>query len=337
MNAHRLHCVAMVLISVFSHNAGAQTPDDFPGNDVRCVVDPSWPQKPESFTWGAMSGVTVDAEDRVYIFNRSEPTVQVYERDGALVRSWSTANPSGTHHIKLDPDGNVWLADFRSHVVQKYSPDGKLLLTLGEAGQPGCDESHFAGPTDMAFLPNGEVFISDGYGNRRVVHCDKQGRFVKAWGEEGSGPGQFALPHAIAIDSTKRLYVADRNNARIQVFDTEGRLLAVWDDLLMPWGFAVTESDEIWVCGSSRVKHPSGEGWVITPPPDQLLMKLNRAGEVLLRVPLDMTATAPGKPGEVDWVHAVAADSKGNIYLGDIQGKRIQKFSLHYPAVLDKQ
>jgi len=307
-----------------------------PADEVRCVVDPSWPQKPDPFTWGAMSGVTVDAQDQVYIFNRSEPTVQVYRTDGVFVRSFSTANPSGTHHIKLDPAGNVWLADFRSHIVQKYSPAGKLLLTLGEADQTGCDESHFAGPTDMAFLPDGDVFISDGYGNRRVVHFDKKGRFIKAWGEEGTRPGQFALPHAIAIDSKDRIYVADRNNARIQVFNTDGKLLAVWDDLLMPWGFAVTDNDEIWVCGSSRVKHPSGDGWLITPPPDQLLMKLNPAGRVLLRVPLAMTVSAPGKPGEVDWVHAIAVDSKGNIYLGDIQGKRIQKFSLHTATEMEK-
>ena len=136
------HClgVAVFLTSIWPHYAGAQTPGDSAGGDLRCVVDPTWPQKPESFTWGAMSGIAVDARDQVYLFTRSQPTVQVYRADGALVRSWSTANPAGTHHIKLDPEGSVWLADFRSHVVQKYSPAGELLLTLGEAGRPGCDE-----------------------------------------------------------------------------------------------------------------------------------------------------------------------------------------------------
>ena len=332
MTTHRLLCVSVLLMSILAHDAGAQTSGETSDNDVRCVADPAWPQKPESFAWGAMSGVTVDDHDRIYVFNRSEPTVQVYGADGALIRSWSTANPEGTHFIKLDPDGNVWVADFRSHIVQKFTPAGKLLLTLGEAGQSGCDESHFAGPTDIAFLPSGDVFISDGYGNRRVVHFDKQGHFVKAWGEEGTGPGQFALPHAIAIDSKARLYVADRNNARIQVFDTEGKLLDVWDDLLMPWGFAMTEDDELWVCGASRVRKPGNDGWVVIPPPDQLLMKLNAAGELLLRVTLDKIAVAPGKLGEVDWLHTIAVDSKENIYLGDIQGKRIQKFSLHHAA-----
>ncbi len=322
MTLHRCLTVAASLMTLCY--AVGQVHAEPPG--MRCVVDPSWPQKPESFTWGALSGITVDDQDQVYIFNRSEPTVQVYDAEGGLVRSWSTANPKGTHHIKLDPDGNVWIADFRSHIVEKYSPEGKRLLTLGEAGQSGCDEGHFMGPTDMAFLPSGDVFISDGYGNRRVVHFDKQGRFVKAWGEEGTGPGQFALPHAIAIDSQQRIYVADRNNARIQVFDTEGKLLAVWDDLIMPWGFAMTKNDGIWVCGSTRVRQPNDDGWVITPPVGQLLVKLNTQGEALLRVPLNMPSASGGKPGDVDWVHCIAVDSKGRIYLGDIQGKRVQRF-----------
>lgn len=331
MTVHRCLCIAVCLMSFLPCSAGVETFGESPGGEVRCVVDSAWPEKPASFTWGAMSGITVDDRDQVYLFNRSDPTVQVYQRDGTLVRSWSTPNPKGTHHVKLDPEGNVWLADFRSHVVQKYTPEGKLLLTLGEADRSGNDEGHFDGPTDMAFLPSGDVFISDGYGNRRVVHVDKRGDFVKAWGEEGTAPGQFALPHAIAIDSQERLYVADRNNARIQVFDTEGKLLAVWDNLLMPWGFAVTKNDEIWVCGSSRVRQPSGDGWVITPPPDQLLMKLDTKGKALLRVPLDMTEADAGKPGEVAWVHCIAIDSKGNLYLGDIQGKRGQKYSLRRP------
>lgn len=331
MNIFRCACVGPFLISVTLHHVGVQTLADSPAVEMRCVLDPTWPQKPDSFTWGALTGITVDDRDQVYIFNRAEPTVQIYRTDGAFVRSWSTANPPGTHHIKLDADGNVWLADFRSHIVQKYNPKGKLLLALGETGVAACDERHFAGPTDMAFAPNGDVFISDGYGNRRVVHYDKQGRFVKTWGEEGIEPGQFALPHAIAADSKGRLYVADRNNARIQVFNTNGKLLAVWDDSIMPWGFAEISNDRIWVCGSSRVRQPDDDGWVVSPPPDQLLVQLDTTGKVRVRVPLRLAPGAPSKPGEVDWVHTVAVDSKGNIYLGDIMGKRAQKFTLRKP------
>ncbi|HPA18211.1 MAG TPA: peptidyl-alpha-hydroxyglycine alpha-amidating lyase family protein [Verrucomicrobiae bacterium] len=326
MTIHRAVCLTILLTPILAHSSGAPLPGS---GDSRCVLDPAWPQKPAAFAWGAMSGVTVDERDQVYTFNRSEPTVQVYGMDGTLIRSWSTANPKGTHHIRLGPDGSVWVTDFRSHLVQKYSPGGKLLLTLGTANQKGCDESHFSGPTDIAFLSNGDVFISDGYGNRRVVRFDGRGRFIKAWGNEGTGPGQFALPHSIAVNSKDRVYVADRNNGRIQVFDADGNVLAVWDGLLMPWGLTMTRQDEIWVCGSSRVRQPDGSGWVVSPPPDQLLMKLDSAGKVLLRAALNKPAVPPAKPGEVDWVHAVALDSKGNIYLGDIEGKRVQRFFLH--------
>jgi sugar lactone lactonase YvrE len=325
MTLHRCLPVAAFLL-VLCNSAGLQLRGEIP--EVSVSVDPSWPQKPEAITWGALSGVTVDHRDQVYVFNRSEPTVQVYSPDGALIRSWSTGNAKGTHHIKLDPDGNVWIADFRNHVIEKYTPEGKRLLTLGEAGKAGCDEGHFNGPTDMAFLPCGDVFISDGYGNRRVVHFDKEGRFVKAWGEEGTAPGQFALPHGIAIDSQNRIYVADRNNARTQVFDTDGKLLAVWDSEIMPWGFALAENDEIWVCGSTRVRQPNDDGWIITPPVAQLLVKFNTEGKALLRVPLEMPSAAGSNPGDVDWVHCIAVDSKGRIYLGDIQGKRVQRFVL---------
>ena len=289
-------------------------------------VDPCWPQKPAGVTWAAVSGLDVDAQDNIYLFTRNQPAVQVYRPDGAFVRSWSPASCRGAHHVRIDPAGNVWLPDFRSHVLQKYSPEGKLLLTLGERGKAGNDPKHFDGVTDVAVLPEGDLFVSDGYGNRRVAHFDRDGRFVGQWGTEGTAPGQFALPHSIVADRQKRLYVADRNNARIQVFDARGKLLAVWDDLLTPWGLFMTKHGELWVCGSSRVK--KGAGWMIAPPPDQLVMKLSLEGKVLLRAPLPTIQAGAAKPGQVDWVHAVAADSQGNLYLGDIQGKRAQKFTV---------
>jgi len=296
------------------------------GAAPRYVVDPSWPQKPDEFTWAAMPGIAVDARDNVYLFTRSRPSVQVYRPDGALVRAWNTENPPGAHHIEIGPKGNVWTTDFKNHVVQKYTPEGKLLMTVGEAGTAGDDQRHFDGPTDVAVLPGGEFFVSDGYGNRRVVRFDASGEFVKQWGREGEGPGEFALPHAIAVDSQGRLYVADRGNARIQVFNTEGKLLDVWENLIAPWGFHMSPQDELWVCGSSPERHKVEGRWSVVPPPDQLLMKLSPQGKVLLRVPLEKTATPPGKPGELNWIHGIAVDSQGNLYLGDIQGHRAQKF-----------
>jgi DNA-binding beta-propeller fold protein YncE len=305
----------------------AQAVGDPPSDDgPRYVVDPTWPKKPADCPWAATPGIAVDKQDHVYVFTRAEPPVQVYAPDGRFVRSWGSDTIATPHQIRIDHEGHVWVADIGTHTIQKFTPDGKLMLALGTPRQPGCDETHFDKPTDLTILPNGDVFVSDGYGNRRVVHFDKAGKFVNQWGGEGTAPGQFALPHSIAADSQGRLYVADRENARLQVFDTTGKLLHVWDELLTPWGLHVTQEDEIWVCGSSRVRSDDGDRWIVTPPRDQMLLKLNAAGRVLARVPLPKTVTPPGKPGAVDWVHGIALDSQSNIYVGDIQGQRVQKF-----------
>ncbi|UCC97378.1 MAG: 6-bladed beta-propeller [Phycisphaerales bacterium] len=323
-----LLAVAMVLSTLLCHGCACSPTERADSGGIHCVVDVTWPQKPDHFTWAQMPGITIDAQDQVHIFTRSQPAVQVYRTDGRFVRAWDMEDFAGAHFIRIDPAGNVWTANIESHTVRKYSSEGELLLTLGEPGHAGADQRRFDRPTDMAVLPSGDIFVSDGYGNRRIVHFDANGRYVDEWGTEGDGPGQFALPHSIVADSQGRLYVADRENARIQVFDSSGKLLAVWADLMTPWGLWITKDRELWVCGSSRVRKEGADEWLVTPPADQLLMKLNLKGEVLLRVPLPKTTVPPGKLGELDWVHGIALDTKGNLYLGDIQGSRAQKFLL---------
>jgi DNA-binding beta-propeller fold protein YncE len=290
------------------------------------AVDPAWPQKPERLTWGQMPGITMDAQGQIYISTRNSPAVQVYRADGTFVRAWDIKDAAGAHFIRVDPAGNIWTTDIKNHLVCKHRPEGKVVLTLGEAGHAGTDEKHFDRPTDVAVLPAGDIFVTDGYGNRRVIHFDKTGKYINQWGEDGTKPGQFALPHSIVADKHGRLYVADRENARIQVFDTSGKLLAVWSDIIAPWGLYLTGSEELWVCGSSPLKKEGTNELAILPPSDQVVLKLNLQGQVLLRVPLVKTPTPPGKPGELDWVHGIAVDAQGNLYLGDIQGQRAQKF-----------
>ncbi|MFZ2146394.1 MAG: peptidyl-alpha-hydroxyglycine alpha-amidating lyase family protein [Sedimentisphaerales bacterium] len=319
--------VALALFLILSGHVLAQPPAaQQSGTTSQYVVDVTWPQKPDHFKWGQMPGITVDNQDQVYIFTRSQPAVQVYKADGTFLRAWNVEDFAGAHYIRIGPAGNVWTANIASHVVRKYSPEGKLLLTLGQPGRAGSDSGHFDRPTDIAVLPTGDIFVSDGYGNRRVVHFDAAGKYIDQWGQEGTEPGRFALPHSIVADSEGRLYVADRENSRIQVFDTKGKLLAVWADLITPWGLWLTKGNELWVCGSSPVRDDTGK-WLVYPPLDQILMKLSLKGEVLLRVPLQKTAVPPGKPGELNWVHGIAMDLQGNLYLSDIQGSRAQKFS----------
>jgi hypothetical protein len=295
------------------------------------VVDPKWPSRPAGVRWADVPGIAVDARDHVYVFTRTDPPVQVYDAGGKFLRAWGSKTIGVAHHIKIDHEGNVWLADVGKHVVQKYTPEGKLLLTIGTPGKAGRDKTHLNMPTDMAVTPAGDVFVSDGYGNARVVHFDKAGRYVHEWGELGFGPGQFSLPHAIALDSRGRLYVADRNNVRVQVFDQKGKFLAQWRDLIVPWGFCVTKRDEIWVCGSSPMQWRKTDGALGCPPRDQIFMKFNAEGKVLQMFSLPKGLDGLERPGEVNWVHAIAVDSSGNLYLGDIIGRRAQKFTLRPP------
>jgi DNA-binding beta-propeller fold protein YncE len=315
-----------ILFSIVFNSGCSQLPITQQDKPSEYTVEATWPRKPDNFLWAQMPGITIDHQDHIYIFTRNNPAVQVYQADGALLRAWNVEDPNGAHFVRIGPAGNIWTANITNHTIRKYSPDGKLLMTLGEPGQAGADRNHFDRPTDMVILPSGDIFVSDGYGNRRVIHFDATGKYMNQWGQAGTKPGQFALPHSIVADSRGRLYVADRENARIQVFDTKGKLLAVWEDLIAPWGLWMSKDDEIWVCGSSSKKKEGTNELDILPPPDQLVLKLNLKGKILQRVPLTMTTTPPGNPGDLNWVHGIALDSQGNLYLTDIQGHRAQKF-----------
>lgn len=297
-------------------------------------VDPSWPKQPDSVApFGWVAGIAIDTQGHIWVFNRGEDPVQVYTTGGDFVRTWGKGDFSDPHQIRIGPDGNIWVSDFGLNVVQKYTPEGELLLTLGVRGERGSDETHFNMPTDMAVTPAGDIFVTDGYGNRRVVHFDKDGRFVKAWGEYGTGPGQFVLPHAIVVDPKGRLYVADRNSGRIMVFNQEGEQLAVWSNLIMPWGLSVNPDGELWVCGSSP------HWWVrdghAPEYKDQFFMRFTPEGLVkqVWAVPLgdigpdkNNPDTSHLKHGETVGVHCIVQDIEGNLYAGDIYGQRAQKF-----------
>jgi hypothetical protein len=296
-------------------------------------VDPKWPQKPDHCQWAEVSGIAVDAKDNVYVYTRGTPPVQVFDADGKFVRAWGQDTIKSAHHIKIDHESNVWVADIGHHTIQKHTPDGKLLLTIGTPDQPGRDKTHLNMPTDMAITPKGDVFVSDGYGNARVVHFDRDGKYVKEWGELGSKPGQFSIPHAICLDSKGRLYVADRNNVRVQVFDQTGKPLDVWNNLIVPWGFWVTKNDEIWVCGSSPMQWRPEDTTLGCPPKDQVFMKFNADGKLLQLWTVPKGSDGLERPGELNWVHCIAEDSKGNLYAGDIKGRKAQKFVIQRPKV----
>ncbi len=289
-------------------------------------VEPGWPQRPADARWEAVPGIAVDGQDQVYVFTRGTPPVQVYDASGKHLRSWGQDVITFGHYIRFDSQGNVWVADVGSHTVMQFTPEGKLLKTLGTRDEPGCDERHFNKPTDMAVTPDGDVYVTDGYGNARVAQFDKEGRFVRSWGQLGTGPGEFSLVHSIVRDSQGRLYVADRNNVRVQVFAADGQFLAEWRNLLVPWGLWITDKDEIWACGSSPMAWRPDDGALGCPPKDQLVMRLDTSGRVLQLWTFPKGEDGKEQPGELNWIHCCVPDSQGNLYTGDIQGQRAQKF-----------
>ena len=291
---------------------------------VQYDVDPSWPKRPEQLKpWGAVTGMAVDEKDRIWVLSRCEDPVQVYTADGTFVRTWGRGSFDSPHCLRIDHEGNVWISDFGLHVVQKYTPEGRLLFTLGVRGEKGDDGTHFNRPTDMAITPTGDVFVTDGYGNRRVVHFDPGGKFIKSWGSYGTEPDQFVLPHAILIDSQGTLYVGDRNSGRILLFDQSGKPIDQWLNLIMPWGMSITKSDDVWVCGSSP--HWWYRDGKYCEFKDQLLMRFSTDGRVRQVWSLPLGDPKNPKPGETVGVHAIVQDSKGNLYLGDAYGNRAQK------------
>ena len=301
------------------------------------VVDPQWPLAKPVIPWGPMAGATVDAHGNIWTLNRGQHPVQVFSPEGRLLQLWPNTHINAGHQIRIDPDGNVWVPDYRLHVVRKLDRSGELLMTIGIPNWPGTDDrpapdDQSSGPrlnmpTDVAFAPNGDVFIADGYRNNRIVHCDANGKFIKAWGKMGVGPGEFSLPHSIVIDSKGLLYVADRNNNRIQVFDQSGSFIRAWTGMMVPWTIWITKKDELFVIGSSPSRWQAGAIMVGIPPKDQIVMRLTTDFQVLSWWTFPFQPDVKQmKPGDLNWVHAVAVDDEGNLYLGDVQGSRIQKF-----------
>src|SRR5262249_41670614 len=299
-------------------------------NAVGYKVDAGWPlEKAAGGEWAAMSSVVVAPDGNVWTFNRGKIPVQVFTPEGKLVTSWGEGIFKNPHTIRFDNAGNLWVIDTQSHTVRKFSHDGKVLMTVGTPDQSGEDQTHMNQPNDVAFAANGDIYVSDGYGNDRVVVFDKNGKFVRAWGKLGTAPGEFSQPHSIALDSRGRVYVADRNNSRIQIFDSTGKFLAEWKNIITPWYLTITKNDEIYVCGSSPMRWsevPTTQAMLATPPKDQVLLKLDTEGRIKLLAVFPKGENGKEKPGDLNGVHGLAVADDGTVYLGDVQGKRAQKF-----------
>jgi len=306
----------------------------------------NWPQPfaRQGYVWGSQGGVLADTPDRIFLLNRGElkrpadvpadfagawgllgratdPTpeirncIVIVNGDGKVIESWTQwdhlfQGGHGPHSIHLnpyDPQRNIWVVDDWRQQIFVFSNDGKRLLkTFGEAGVTGSDEKHFGRPTGIAWLPDGAFFVTDGYTNARVMKFDKDGNFLTSWGSKGTGPGQFQVPHAIAVDRTRRVFVADRGNHRVQIFDQNGKFILQWTQLRSP--------DYIYMAPDSRV-------WIADGVTNKFLKySLNGALEY-------SWGTYGTFPGGIWGVHQFSVDSEGNLYAAEALGGRTQKFT----------
>jgi sugar lactone lactonase YvrE len=224
------------MVSVVVGQAPGPAPAPATPTNDKYVVNKAWAQLPADMTWNASTSmIAADGKGRVVVLVRGMPFFREFTRDGKFVRAWGDAALfNEPHSVMFDRDGNIWATDAHStqgHVVYKFDPNGKLLMTLGKKGVAGDNTSQetFNRPNAVAIAPNGDIYVSDGYTNARVVHFTKEGKFVRIiGGTKGAEPGQLQLPHGVALDSKGRIFVSDSDNKRISIFDKDGKFVESW-------------------------------------------------------------------------------------------------------------
>jgi DNA-binding beta-propeller fold protein YncE len=304
--------------------------NDLP-NPYRAVRD--WGKPPGGAPWAAVTAVEMAKDGSIFVIHRckdnscvgrTEPPILKFDKSGNLLQSWGEGMFVFPHGATVDPQGNLWVTDEQTQngkgsQIFKFSPDGKLLMTLGKAGVASSEPGLFDEPTDVLVAPNGDIFITEGHsggtiGNDRVSKFSKDGKFIKSWGKHGAGNLELDSPHTIAMDSRGRIFVGDRGNNRIQIFDQEGNYLDTWMQFGRPSGIAITGDDTIYVADS--------ESW----GPDQLGWKkgirIGNASDGSVKYFIEdmesMTQEHSGAEG-------VGVDSEGNVYGAVVRRQMLEK------------
>ncbi|MDE0005977.1 MAG: peptidyl-alpha-hydroxyglycine alpha-amidating lyase family protein [Rhodospirillaceae bacterium] len=254
-----LTCLALVLAAALAQTAQGQLDE----RSWRMTED--WAQLPEGVIWGQIISLEVDEQGNLYAFHRcsantcidrTEPPLLKFDPTGNLLMTWGEGLLVWPHGLHLDAQGNIWLTDGESHEgrgdqVFKLSPEGEVLMTIGTAGVTGDGPHTFNGAADVIVAGDGSIFVADGHINNRIVKYSPEGEYLLEWGEAGAGPGEFDTPHALAMDSRGRLFVADRGNLRVQIFDQQGNFLDEWKQFGRPSGVTITADDRIYVASQN--------------------------------------------------------------------------------------
>ncbi len=272
-----------------------------------------WAQLPDGWSFKEVADVVVDSQDRVYVFNRGEHPMMIFEPDGSFVASWGEDLFVRAHGVTVSPDGMLYCVDDGDHSIRKCTPDGEVLMTIGTPNEPAPIHSGepFNRPTKVAFDPKtDELYISDGYGNARVHKFSPDGKHLFSWGEYGTDPGQFNLVHSVCTDSDGKVYIADRESHRVQIFDADGRYLDQWNNLHRPCGLHI-EDDLVYIGQvptqlEVNADYPNLGGCVTIH--DLNGHRLARLGDVW---------RGEG-PGQFISPHGIAIDSHGDIYVGEV-------------------
>jgi len=279
------------------------------------VVD-GWAKWPEDWQLGDVAGVGVDGNDRVYAFHRGDHPMVVFDRDGNVLHSWGEGLFKRAHGVHMGLDDTIYLTDEGDHAVRKCTLDGKVLLTIGIPGDAASFMSGqpFRRCTHTALSPGNEIYVSDGYGNARIHKYAPDGKRIMSWGEPGSGPGQFNLPHNISCDADGWVYVADRENHRIQVFDGNGRFETQWHDLHRPSGMYMPPGKcPVCYVGEIGPYYEFNRG---APNLGPRLSILSNEGKLIARI--TTTPAAGTGPGQFISPHGIAVDSRGDLYVGEV-------------------
>jgi sugar lactone lactonase YvrE len=324
---------AVVAAVAMSGGWAAAQPANSQANPYRTVE--GWAKMPDGRTWGATSAVDVAPDGRsIWVGERcgantcsgsSLPAILQFDEAGRLRTSFGAGMFVFPHGFHVDRDGNVWLTDARGrdgkgHQVFKFSPGGKLLLTLGKAGVTGEGPDVFNQPSDVVVASSGDVFVADGHdedSNARIVKFSKDGAFINTWGKRGSAPGEFDTPHGLAFDSRGRLFVADRGNNRIQIFDQAGRFLEEWKQFSRPSGLYIDKNDVLYVADSES-NSKTNPGWK-----RGIRIGSARDGKV--------TAFIPDPEPDPEKVvtsgsEGVAADARGNVYGAEVGPRALKRY-----------